>query len=102
MPFSTRLVVLTLWVMSLIVVGILAQAQAPLRPAPLPPAPLPPAPGQTPLPPTTAPIVVSGNDIGFRIEGQSGGNPIGTLVIRINGVWVEAKSPAGVRRLTAQ
>lgn len=37
------------------------------------------------------PRVVSGADLGFRVEGQDRltGRPLGVLVIRINGEWVE-------------
>jgi hypothetical protein len=42
--------------------------------------------------------VVSGDDIGFRIEGvDRQGNPMGTLVIRMKGDWVPATSTFGVR-----
>jgi len=35
--------------------------------------------------------VISGNDIGFRVEGTNpAGKPMGTWVIRVNGDWVEA------------
>ncbi len=38
----------------------------------------------------TPPRVVSGNDIGFRIEGTDRqGHPVGTLVVQVNGQWVE-------------
>ena len=36
------------------------------------------------------PTVVSGPDVGFRIEGMRGGTPVGRLVVRMNGRWVEA------------
>ena len=35
------------------------------------------------------PTVVSGADFGFRIEGNRGGTPVGTPVVRMNGQWVE-------------
>jgi hypothetical protein len=41
-------------------------------------------------PQTVSPIVISGNDIGFRIEGQRGKTPVGKIVVRIEGQWVEA------------
>jgi hypothetical protein len=41
-------------------------------------------------PETVPPIVVSGNDVGFRIEGQRGQTPVGKIVVRIDGQWVEA------------
>ena len=37
------------------------------------------------------PYVVSGDDIGFRIEGYLGETLAGRLVIRIDGEWVEPK-----------
>ena len=36
------------------------------------------------------PRVLSGDDIGFRVEGRDrSGNPTGTLVVRINDEWRE-------------
>jgi len=42
-----------------------------------------------PLPPTTLPQIVSGNDVGFRIDRMREGVPMGTIVVRVNGAWVE-------------
>jgi hypothetical protein len=36
------------------------------------------------------PTVLSGPDVGFRVEGQRGDVAVGTLVIRVNGQWVVA------------
>ena len=33
------------------------------------------------------PVVLAGPDIGFRMQGQKGGTPVGELVVRINGEW---------------
>ena len=44
--------------------------------------------------------VVSGNDVGFRIDSERGGVPTGHFVIRLNGNWVEVKESVGVSRLT--
>jgi hypothetical protein len=51
--------------------------------------------------PQTAPRILSGTDIGFRIEGTDArtGNPTGTLVVRIDGRWVEISPAGGVRLL---
>ena len=38
------------------------------------------------------PVVVSGADIGVRIERYERGKPIGTLVVRLNGRWVEPRA----------
>jgi len=37
------------------------------------------------------PNVISGSDLGFRIEGYRGGKPVGTLVVRVKGEWREAQ-----------
>jgi len=38
------------------------------------------------------PRVVTGGDVGFRVEGLRGGStPVGTVVVRVNGEWVEAE-----------
>ena len=34
-------------------------------------------------------LVLSGSDIGFRVEGEFNGKPYGTFVLKINGKWVE-------------
>ena len=45
----------------------------------------------------TAPIVLSGSDIGFRVERQGRDKVAGTLVVRINGQWVPAEPVARVK-----
>jgi hypothetical protein len=38
------------------------------------------------------PNVVAGENLGFRVEGLRGGStPVGTVVVRVNGQWVEAE-----------
>lgn len=38
------------------------------------------------------PRVVTGSDVGFCVEGLRGGStPVGTIVIRVNGEWVQAE-----------
>ena len=39
-----------------------------------------------------APIVISGNDVGFRMEGRKGNTPVGRLVVRIDGKWMDVES----------
>jgi hypothetical protein len=48
---------------------------------------------------STPPVVISGSDIGFRLEGREGDTPIGRLVVRINGQWVEAQFARSVKPL---
>lgn len=50
---------------------------------------------------TREPRVVSGGDVGFRIEGRSAtGEPLGTWVIRVNGEWVPVASKPSLRPTT--
>jgi len=71
------------WMLSLVAVGaiasVLTSAQVRL-----------PAPGQ-PLFLTEGTTILSGSDIGFRLERTEDGVPIGTLVVRVDGRWVEAR-----------
>ena len=70
---------LLLWVLSLVIVSMATYAVA-----------------QTPRP---AQPTVSGNDIGFRVEGTDvKGQPFGTLLIRYNGQWVEPGSTMILRK----
>ena len=50
-------------------------------------------PSETALKPMdlVAPQVISGSDLGFRLESKDGNVPVGKLVVRINGVWVDAQ-----------
>ena len=42
--------------------------------------------------------VISGGDLGYRVERMDRtGKPIGTLVVRIDGKWIEAGFAVGVR-----
>ena len=41
--------------------------------------------------------VISGSDFGFRVERQDrDGTPLGRLVVRVNGQWVEAGFAVGI------
>lgn len=44
--------------------------------------------------------IVSGADLGFRIDSDRGGVPTGRFVVRVNGKWVEVKESVGAARLT--
>lgn len=49
-----------------------------------------------------APKVVSGSDVGFRIEGRRGNAVVGALVVRVDGEWVGVDASADLKRLTAK
>ena len=69
------LVIVVLWVASLVSVGLAAQGQAQaLEYRRLP-----------------EPKVMSGADVGFRVDGMYGDIPAGVIVLRVNDRWVEAR-----------
>src|SRR5262245_47250267 len=72
-----------LWALSLVVVSVISSSAQGQRGQPQPGFPLI----------TAAPTVVSGNDVGFRIERMQDGVPFGRIVVRIDGRWVDALSP---------
>ena len=86
---------IVLWLASLAVVAgftsALMRAQAPSQ--------VPPPYTQTQPP---AARIVSGADIGFRVESSKDGRAVGTLVVRINGQWVETTASIAPKRLTAR
>ena len=78
MSVRTRIVLVVLWVASLVGVGAWAQ-----------------------LPSPSEHKVISGDDLGFRVERvDRAGTPIGRLVVRIDGHWVEAGFAVGVAKVT--
>ena len=81
MTVRARLGVIAIWVGSLITVAALAGAQVQRQIAPL-----------------ATPVVLSGPDVGFRVEGQLGSMPTGRLVIRVNGEWVVPTFKGGEAR----
>jgi hypothetical protein len=41
------------------------------------------------------PIVLTGTDIGFRMEGRRGKTPVGKFVVRVGGEWVAVEFSGG-------
>ena len=75
-----------LWTLSLVVVGEIAFS-----------AQVQPRRGASGLPPsviTESPTIVSGADIGFRIERTRDGIPIGKVVVRVDGRWIDTEIAA--------
>ena len=87
MCLSRRVGFVAACAISLVFVGMFASAQVRQTP---PGTPFPPA-----NPPLNAPTVIAGNDLGFRVESTTNGIPVGKLVVRINGKWVEAQLGGG-------
>jgi hypothetical protein len=79
MALRARVGVFVLWLVSLVAVGVLASTQAR---------------------PSAEPQVLSGNDLGFRLDGSQANGPRGTLVVRINGKWVDAQFAVKPNRVT--
>ena len=72
-----------LWALSLVAVSVLSSFAQGQRGQPQPGFPLI----------TVAPTVVSGNDVGFRIERTQDGLPVGRVVVRVDGRWVDTMAP---------
>ena len=72
MSIRTRIALAVLWASSLVAVGQLARAQ--VRPDPLT---------------LEQAVVYSGDDIGFRVYKPLAQEPIGRVVVRMNGRWQE-------------
>jgi hypothetical protein len=83
MSLCKRIGLVLIWVVSLVGVAVWAHAQ-------------------TQRAQTQPATVISGSDLGFRVEGRNGTTPTGRLVVRMNGQWVDVESSAGVKRLSAK
>lgn len=71
-----------LWTLSLLAVGaISSRAQGQRR-------------DQASIRPTQIPTVLSGSDVGFRVERTEDGLLAGRLVVRVDGRWVETTIPS--------
>jgi hypothetical protein len=46
------------------------------------------------------PKVMTGADVGFRVEGIRGNTPVGVIVVKVDGEWIEADiAKVGTRSL---
>lgn len=97
MSVHKQIGVAVIWILSIVAVGALAHAQARGTPAPRQLPPL-----STPDSPLQASAIIAGNDLGFRVESHKGATPVGRLVVRVNGQWVEAQFSVVAKRVTAQ
>lgn len=91
MVVNTRVAAVVIW-LSISTVGF-SSSQVP-RP-----------PGAPRLPPAITqpqPTVIAGSNIGFRVDSWKDGIPVGTLVVRVDGQWVEPEQTVQVKRLAAR
>ena len=65
-------ILMVMWLISLVTVAAIAQ------------------PAVT-VPSQLEPVIIAGENIGFRIDGYKDQGAVGTLVVRVNSRWVEAK-----------
>jgi hypothetical protein len=80
MSVPGRVVLVVIWLASLAGVGVWAQAQSQQQQQ-------------------QEQRVISGSDLGFRVERiERDGTPIGKLVVRANGKWVETGFSVGVAK----
>ena len=92
MSLAKRIVVVGLWVASMFMAGMWGYAQTPV-----------PAPQIRTAPqPQSEPTILSGNDLGFRVDRYRGSTPVGRLMVRIDGRWVEFEESVTTRRLTSR
>lgn len=83
MPHPTRrLVTSTLLAVAALAGSVLAYSQVSVRPVPV------------------DPVVLSGNDLGFRMTARKRDTPVGQLVVRVDGEWKEVEFSFGVKPLT--
>ena len=80
-------ILIAVWLVSMLLVGMWAYAQAPVKPAP-------------PLTPDEPARIISGNDIGFRVDDVRSNRLVGRFVVRVNGQWREVEEAGVVKRLT--
>ncbi len=73
MSIRAILTLAVLWAVSLFIASSVVRAQA------------------FPIVPLPDPRIVSGSDLGFRVEGMQNGVPVGRLVIRVDGQWIDAR-----------
>jgi hypothetical protein len=52
-------------------------------------------------PNVSTPTIISGADVGFRVERWDGDTPIGRWVVRSSGQWVEPRTTMSPRRLAS-
>ncbi len=75
-------VLIGVWLFSLVAVAAIAQSRAVM--------------------PLSEPVTLTGADIAFRVDGQEGRTPVGRLIVRYNGKWVEPKAAAGAVTLASR
>ena len=76
MRVQTYVIVGVVWLLSLVVVAAWAAQSFEYRKLP-------------------EPRILTGEDVGFRVEGLYGNTPTGSIVVRVNGQWVPVRGTPG-------
>ena len=94
MSFRSRVTLVIIWfALIFAAAGAWSYAQTTLPPQ---------APRAQPAAPGQAQTIISGADLGFRIDRMDGQTPVGAFVIRKDGQWVEVKEGINVRRVASR
>ncbi len=83
MTAGKRVALMLAWALSLIMVAVIAHAQTAAQRG-------------------ATPTIISGSDLGFRVERQRGDRVYGTFLVRINGEWVVAEPATGLKPLSGK
>jgi len=84
-----------IWVLTLVATGLWVHAQSNPRVVP--------SPRSTPNNDNEIPTIISGNDIGFRVDGwNKDGTPIGRIVVHQEGKWLDVTLSGRVRPLSTK
>jgi|GEM_PF-3637927 len=78
-----RIGLIAIWIASLVFAGVWGHAQV------VPKAP-------------AVPMIISGSDLGFRVEGRKGQTVTGTFVVRIDGQWLPTSAAESVKPLISK
>ncbi len=84
MTVVRRLAAAVLLILALAAAAALGYAQGQSSPEPVPP------------------FVLSGTDVGFRVQARKPNSVVGKFVVRIGGQWVEVDNSFGPRPLTSE
>jgi hypothetical protein len=79
MSRQVRLIALVAFVSALVAVVVRAQAVSDARPQ--------------------SPVIMTGSDLGFRVDHLDGDVPVGELVVKRNGEWVPVRFAAALKRM---
>jgi hypothetical protein len=100
MTMPGRVVMAVLWTLSLIAVAVTVRAQGNRVTPPVLSQDQRPATAEVwEKHPNVNGLVIAGENLGFRVDGYRGTTPVGTIVVRVGGEWVDVESAMKSRTL---